>query len=117
VQFPSLQRLSVTNLTFSTNLSHLLSGFDFSDVVPDLRPPSIRHLVLSETDERQTRILEWFSSRGALVESVSVALGSLALPSLNQYLQVLSKSLLFLQIDVHFDLIGTCSSPFLIQVE
>jgi hypothetical protein len=77
-QFPSLRRLAVTNPTFYDNLSHLPPGYDFSDIVPDLRPPKIQ---LSETDDHRTHILDWFSSRGTLVESLLVALGTLALPS------------------------------------
>jgi hypothetical protein len=111
-QFPSLRRLAITNPMFHGDLSHLPPGYDFSDIVPDLRPPKIRDLVLSETDYSRTHILDWFFSRGTLVESLSVTLGTAALPSLNEYLQVLGPSLLSFQMDVHFELAGTCSSLF-----
>ena len=110
-QFPSLHRLSVTTLTFSSNLSHLPPSFDFSDVVPNLRPQKIHNLVLNDADDHQTCILEWFSSCGTLVKSLSVVLGSLALPNI---FEVLGPALLFLQIDMHFDLAGARSSRFLL---
>jgi hypothetical protein len=112
-RFPSLQRLSVTSAAFfSTKLPFLLPALDVADTHPHLSPPKIHNLVLSETLGHQTHILEWFSSHGTLVDSVSVDLESVAWPSLNRYLHVLGPALLFLQIDVGFGLPGAFSSLF-----
>jgi hypothetical protein len=108
--FPSLERLSITNAAFSNPL--LFPALDVAGILPDLRPPKIHDLELSETLGNQTHILEWFSSRGTLVDSHSVDLECLALPSLNEYLQVLGPALLFLQIDVRFRPTGACLSLF-----
>jgi hypothetical protein len=111
-RFPSLQRLSVANPAFFIKLSQLAPGLDVTDIRRHLRPPKLRDLVLCEAGDHQTHILEWFSSRGTLIDSLSVDRESFALPTLNQYLQVLGPSLLFLQIDVCFSLAGAWSSLF-----
>jgi hypothetical protein len=107
-RFPSLNRLSVTNLSFiaGIQLSHRL---DVADILPHLRPPNIRDLELRELAYQQTHVLEWFSSRGTFVNSLSVSLGCFPLPSLNQYLQVLGPFLLFLQMDIQFYVAGACA--------
>jgi hypothetical protein len=111
-RFPSLQRLSVTNPLFFSRLSHMAPGFSVADIFPHLRPPNVHDLVLCETDDYPMFTLQWFSSRGSVVDSLSVALESLALSPLNDYLQVLGPSLLFLQIDIRLGLTGACSSLF-----
>jgi hypothetical protein len=113
-RFPSLQRLLVTNAAFSSKLPLLFPALDIAGILPHLRPPKILDLVLSERGDHPTHILEWFSSRGILVDSLSVDIGCLILPNLNDYLQVLGPSLLFLQIDVRFGPAGACSSLFLL---
>jgi hypothetical protein len=111
-RFPSLEQLSVTNPAFFSRLSHLGPRVDVTNILPHLRPPNIHVLELSETLGHRTHILDWFCSRGTLVNSISVALGSLDFSSLNQYLQVLGPSLLFLQMDVPSIAAGACSSLF-----
>jgi hypothetical protein len=78
-RLPSLQRLSVTNAAFFINLSYWPADLDVADVLPRLRPPKIHDLVLSDTDGDQTHILEWFSSRVTLLDSLTVDLEGIAL--------------------------------------
>jgi hypothetical protein len=106
-RFPALQRLSVNNLAFFSDFSH--PGLDIADIII---PPKVHDLELNETFRRHTRILEWFSSRRRLVNSLSIDLETIVSPRVNQYLRVLGPSLLFLQMEVRFCTAGACSFLF-----
>jgi hypothetical protein len=114
-RFPSLKRLSVNKATFICHPSHLTPGLDVADLLQHTRPPNIHDLEVIEKPDHQTHILDWFSSHSTLVNSLSVTLPSLGLPSLNQYLQVLGPSLLFLQMNVRFCLEGASLCFLLIK--
>jgi hypothetical protein len=111
--FPSLKRLSVINPRFFRQTSsHMTPGLDLAHFLQHTRLPNIHDLVVIEVPDQPTYFLDWFSCHGTLVNSLSVALGSLKLPSLNQYLQVLGPSLLFLQVDVRLSSVGAYPSFF-----
>jgi len=103
-RFPSLKRLSLINSIYLVNLSHE----SVAHIFPILRPQSIHDLELREMNGYPTYILEWLSTRGTVVDSLSLTLDSRSLPSLNEYLQVLGPSQLFLWINLRSGLPGAC---------
>jgi len=105
-RFPLLQRLSVANPSFTHKLSIWAPGPNFNTVPY----PKIHDLLLSETSDHPTNILEWLSFHGALLDSLSVHVGRPALPGLNRYLKVLGPSLLFFTMEIWFDLEETSLS-------
>ena len=100
-RFPLLQRLSITDPSFRRDFS-----FDH-DISINLPPPKIHDLVLYEISNNSTRLPEWFSFHGHLVDSLSVRLGSSAPQDLNRYLEVLGPSLLFFTMELLYGQEGT----------